>query len=172
MLGRGPYSVGTVLMAVNPPDAPSIQVDELTRTLTSINLLFIPGTSNGGSLVTGYLLYRDQGVAGSPFSLIYNGTRAPEMILYNVTELMTGHYYNFKLFSMNEIYTSEFFGSIKVLIATKPAQPKKPEFVSASLTAKTITVTWDEPSYIGGIPVERYDLWIDNGSGVWSSTAI
>ncbi len=51
-------------------------------------------------------------MAGSPFTLIYNGTKAPEMILYNVTGLMTGHYYNFKLFSMNEIYVSELFGSI------------------------------------------------------------
>ena len=81
MLGRGPFSIGTVLMAVNPPDAPTIGVDELTRTLTSIYLKFIPGASNGGSLITGYLLYRDQGVAGSPFELIYNGTKAPEMIL-------------------------------------------------------------------------------------------
>ena len=172
MLGRGPFSIGTVLMAVNPPDAPTIGVDELTRTLTSIYLKFIPGASNGGSLITGYLLYRDQGVAGSPFELIYNGTKAPEMILYNVTGLMTGHYYNFKLFSMNEIYVSELFGSIKVLIATIPAQPKKPEFVTASLSGKTIKVTWDEPMYIGGIPMDRYDLWIDNGAGVWSTTPI
>jgi len=59
MFGTGPYSIGTVLMAVNPPDAPTMEVDELTRTLTSINLRFVPGASNGGSLITGYLLYRD-----------------------------------------------------------------------------------------------------------------
>lgn len=83
--------------------------------------MFVPGTSNGGSLITGYLLYGDQGVAGSPFKLIYNGTKSPEMIVYNVSNLMTGHYYNFKLFSMNEIYVSDQFGSINVLIATIPA---------------------------------------------------
>ncbi len=59
-----------------------------------------------------------------------------------------------------------------MLIATVPAQPKKPEFVTASLSLKTITITWDEPSYIGGIPMDRYDLWIDDGAGVWSLTAI
>ena len=41
------------------------------------------------------MLYMDQGVAGSPFTLIYNGTGSPQIINFNVTELMTGHYYNF-----------------------------------------------------------------------------
>lgn len=53
-----------------------------------------------------------------------------------------------------------------------PAQPRKPEFVSASLSGQTIKVTWDEPSYIGGIPIDRYDLWIDDGLGVWPTSAI
>ncbi len=43
------------------------------------------------------------------------------MIYYNSTGLMTGHYYNYKLYSMNVIYTSELFGSIEVLIATVPS---------------------------------------------------
>lgn len=94
------------------------------------------------------------------------------MIYFNSTDLMTGHYYNYKLYSMNVIYISSLFGSIKVLIATVPAQLKKPEFVTSSLTDLSITVTWDEPSYIGGIPVERYDLWIDDGADVFPSSPI
>jgi hypothetical protein len=94
------------------------------------------------------------------------------MIYFNSTDLMTGHYYNYKLYSMNVIYISSLFGSIQVLIATVPAQLKKPEFVTSSLTDLSITVTWNEPSYIGGIPVERYDLWIDNGADVFAITPI
>jgi len=172
LLGTGPYSIGTVLMAVNPPDAPTIVADEASRTVSSINLKFVPGASNGGSLITGYLLYRDQGVAGSPFTLIYNGTTYPEIIFFNVTELMTGHIYNFKLYSMNVIYVSTLFGSAQILIGTVPAQPKKAEFVSSSLSGKSITVTWDEPTYTGGIPIIRYDLWIDDGANVWPSSPI
>ena len=40
--------------------------------------------------------------------------------------MMNGHYYNLNLFSMNEIYVIELFGSINVLIDTIPAQLKKP----------------------------------------------
>ncbi len=171
LLGIGPYSVGTGLMAVDSPLAPTIVVDESSRTLTSINLKFVPNADSGGSHITGYMLWRDQGVAGSPFTLIYNGTGAPEIIFYNVTDLMTGHYYNFKLYSMNVIYQSTLFGTATVLIATVPSQPKKPEFVSAGVASQSITVIIEEPSYIGGIPITRYDLWIDNGAGVWPGSA-
>lgn len=53
-----------------------------------------------------------------------------------------------------------------------PAQPIKPVFVSSSVSGKSITVSWVEPSYTGGISIIRYDLWIDNGSGEWPSTPI
>ena len=59
LLGVGPYTIGIVLMAVNHPDAPTIAIDDLSRTLSSIGLKFAPGLSNGGSLITGYQLYRD-----------------------------------------------------------------------------------------------------------------
>ncbi len=74
MLGVGSYTIGIVLMAVDHPAAPNIAIDDMSRTLASIALKFSPGSNNGGSVITGYLLYRDQGVAGSPFKLIYNGT--------------------------------------------------------------------------------------------------
>lgn len=93
-------------MAVNPPDAPTIVIDESSRTLSSINLKFVPGTSDGGSVNIGYLLYRDQGVSGSPYTLIYNGTGYPEIISYNVTNLTTALTYSFELYSLNAIYQS------------------------------------------------------------------
>jgi hypothetical protein len=66
-------------MATDAPDTPSISLVQSSRTLTSLLLNFIPGSS-GGSSIIGYLLYRDQGVSGSPFTLIYNGTGKPEVI--------------------------------------------------------------------------------------------
>lgn len=59
LLGVGPDSVGTVLMAVDPPIEPTVTIDEASRTLSSINLKFVPDADNGGSLITGYMLYRD-----------------------------------------------------------------------------------------------------------------
>ena len=66
-------------MATNAPDSPTISLVQSSRTLTSLLLNFVPGSS-GGSPIIGYLLYRDQGVSGSPFTLVYNGTGKPELI--------------------------------------------------------------------------------------------
>lgn len=171
LLGVGPYTTaGIVLMAVDAPKAPTLQLG--SRTITSVNLKFVPDVDNGGSVITGYLLYRDQGVAGSPFTLVYNGTAMPEIIYFNVTDLMTNHYYNFRLYSMNAIYQSATYGSIDLLIGTVPAQPFKPLFVTASLTDFSIKIQWSEPSYIGGLPIQSYQLWIDDGAGVWIATPV
>jgi hypothetical protein len=72
-------------MAVDAPLSPVLTVDNTKRTLTSIVLNFSPDVDNGGSSIIGYLLYRDEGVAGSPLSLLYNGTGKPEIINYNAT---------------------------------------------------------------------------------------
>jgi len=56
-------------MIVDPPKKPTIIVKESTRTLTTLDLMFQPDTSdNGGSPIIGYLLQRDEGIAGSPFT--------------------------------------------------------------------------------------------------------
>jgi len=68
-------------MIVDPPKKPTIIVKESTRTLTTLDLMFQPDTSdNGGSPIIGYLLQRDEGIAGSPFTQIYDGTTRPEII--------------------------------------------------------------------------------------------
>lgn len=61
-------------MAANAPGTPSLTAIDSSRTLTSIVLKFTPNSNNGGSSVIGYELYRDEGIAGSPYTLIYNGT--------------------------------------------------------------------------------------------------
>lgn len=64
------------------------------------------------------------------------------------------------------------FGAVQVLIGTVPDQPKKAEFVIANLGDFSITVTFIEPAYTGGIPIVKYELWIDDGAGVWPVTPI
>ena len=77
-------------MAADAPGEPTLESIESTRTLTSIELKFTPHADNGGSSIIGYELYRDEGVAGSPFSLVYNGTGKPEIITYVQKDLTTG----------------------------------------------------------------------------------
>ena len=80
MLGIGSYSDEIQLMATDAPDAPTLTPDEASRTLTSILLRFAPGTSDGGSDIVGYELWRDEGIMGSHFSITYDGISRPEII--------------------------------------------------------------------------------------------
>lgn len=77
-LGIGEYSSEIQLMAADAPLAPTLDTNEDLRTLTSIGLTFTPNVDDGGSSIIGYELWRDEGIAGSPYSMLYNGTGKPE----------------------------------------------------------------------------------------------
>ena len=100
-LGVGPYSAPALLLAADAPVAPVLSEIDSERTLSSVFLQFTPDANDGGSSIIGYVLYGNQGIAGSPFSLIYNGTGRPEVIFYNVTNLTTGLTYQFYIQSEN-----------------------------------------------------------------------
>ena len=67
-------------MATDAPDVPTLTPDEASRTPTSILLRFAPGASDGGSDIVGYELWRDEGIMGSHFKIIYDGISRPEII--------------------------------------------------------------------------------------------
>jgi hypothetical protein len=92
------------LVATDAPGTPSMTVIETSRSLTSLILSFAEPTTDGGAPIIGYNLYRDQGIAGSPLSLIYNGTSSPEIIEYEVTDLITALTYSFELQAVNKIF--------------------------------------------------------------------
>ena len=60
-------------MAVDPPEAPVMTLDYEARTIDTVTILFTPDADTGGSLIIGYKLWRDEGLSGSPYSLVYDG---------------------------------------------------------------------------------------------------
>lgn len=48
----------------------------------------------------------NEGILGSPFHLVFNGTNSPELIKFTTPEIMTGSWYDFKLYSMNKAHLS------------------------------------------------------------------
>jgi hypothetical protein len=113
-------------MATNAPSEPFIATIEASRKLTSIDLQFTKPISNGGSLISGYQLWRDEGIKGSPFELIYNGTDRPEILSITASGLITSFTYTFKLFSMNKIFLSETSADLEVKIGLVPSKPGQP----------------------------------------------
>jgi len=101
-----------------------------SRTLSSIDLEFFAPSINGGSPITGYQLWRDQGIEGSPFQQIYDGDGRPEMLIYSVRGLINSFTYTFKLYSMNKIFKSQTHATLVLQIGVVPSKPGQPEYLS------------------------------------------
>ena len=154
-------------MATDKPTSPSLDVSETTRTLTTIDLKFGAPADNGGSSIIGYLLYRDQGITGSPFQLIYDGTGKPEMLLYTARDLITSLTYTFRLYSHNKIYTSDDYAQAVVKIGVVPSKPGQPENLFSLYESGKITIGWKAPANNGGWSITSYSVWVDDANGNW-----
>ena len=86
-----------------------------------------------------------------------------------MTNLTTGLTYRFQLFSINQIYQSTAPGILAALVGTIPNPPSKPTYVTSSLAGQSITIAWQAPVNTGGIALTEFDLFIDDGAGVWSA---
>ena len=165
VLGKGEYADDIQLIAANAPTAPTLQL--VSRETSSLYLKFIPNADTGGSPIIGYKLYADQGVSGSPYSLI--AEVAAEQVLYNVTGLITGLTYSFQLHSKNAAHES-LAHSASYTVGVVPDKANEPYLNSSSrgdvggttgIIAIQIVALPETPS----LPVIKYLLYIDDGAG-------
>jgi hypothetical protein len=168
-LGTGVYSDEIRLVATDAPDTPGLSLLESSRTLTSVELSFGRPASSGGSSITGYTLYQDEGIASSPFHLIFNGTTRPEIVSFNVSGLQTALTYSFRLYAQNQIFASNLPATLQVLIGTLPDRPRRIRRVDAPFADGKMTVEWDRPDDTGGVDLTSYELFFDDGSGDFAS---
>lgn len=97
------------------PDAPLNLANNLQITFgTSIGLTWSQGLQNGGTPVTNYTLWSDQGSNGNSFQPIASGLLTPS---YTVTGLSLGTYYIFKVTATNAWGTSDYSATVTILAA-------------------------------------------------------
>ena len=169
-LGQGQFAQDIQLVAADVPYQPSLSL--IYRGLNWIYLKFTPCSSNGGSILTKYDLYMDQGVSGSPFSLIDEAS--PDQILSNVTNLISGNEYSFQLYYSNVVHTSTVYSTF-FLVGVVPNNANDPKLVSSARSTATettgeIKIAWTPNDDFPGLPITNYLLFIDNqGNGVFGS---
>lgn len=171
-LGTGPYSDEIQLVATDPPDPPTLTLLESSRALDGFLLVFGRPVSDGGSALIGYLLYRDEGIAGSPFTLIFNGTSRPEVATSRVEGLETALTYSFQLYSRNKIFRSATPATLQLLIGTLPSPPQRTRRAETAFVTGEITIEWDSPSQAGGVALGPYEVWLDDGAGDFSANVV
>lgn len=172
VLGIGEYSADIRVVAADQPDAPSMSL--VSRGSNTLYLKFSPGASDGGSRITGYQLYRDEGIAGSPFKQI--ATVPSEQILYNATSLITGREYTFRLYATNAAHKSTE-DTKSWIIGVAPGKAQDPSLVSSSRgtvggNTGTIKVQWKATETASGLSIKQYLLYIDNQGGGTFAPAI
>ena len=165
VLGKGEYADDIQLIAANAPTAPTLQL--VSRETSSLYLKFIPNADTGGSPIIGYKLYADQGVSGSPYSLI--AEVAAEQVLYNVTGLITGLTYSFQLHSKNAAHES-LAHSASYTVGVVPDKANEPYLNSSSRgdvggTTGIIAIQIVALPETSSLPVIKYLLYIDDGAG-------
>lgn len=177
-LGTGEYGPEVRLVAADPPGTPTLNLVATSRTLTGFQQTFIApaGTgADGGSPLIGYLLERDEGVAGSPYTLVFNGTSKPGVTSYTVTGLVTAQTYSFKLYALNKIFQSTTPGTLtSILVGTLPDRPTAITRVDTPYAAGTVTtilISWVGPTGTGGLALTGYEIWVDDGAGTFSAAS-
>jgi hypothetical protein len=163
--GTGPMSAETRLVATDPPGTPTLSLLETTRTLDGFELAFGSPASAGGAPLIGFLLYRDQGVAGSPETLAFNGSSKPEVKRHFVGGLETGLTYHFTLYALNKIFASATAATLSPLVGTLPGRPLLLRRAVEAYTAGVLPLEWDAPSDTGGLELVRYEIFRDDGAG-------
>ena len=57
--------------------------------------------------------------------------------------------------------------SATLKIGVAPSKPGKPVFTRASFSDGTINISWGKCESEGGWPITEYQIWVDDGAGVW-----
>ena len=168
-VGWGPLSEELQALAADPPLAPPSPTRASTSA-TSITLLLYPTRDNGGSAVTGYELYRNDGDGGTDFFEVASydyPTLGFQATLVLAAESMTaGRSYQFQFRASNVMGHSEFSAVATFPVADPPAKPAAAPWRISS-TKLHIAVAWDRAADTqapAGTITGHY-LYMDDGAG-------
>jgi titin len=121
LIGAGEWSTVAKLKAATKPIAPP-RPTYISSTSTTITLGFTNTSDNGGSLVSGYKLYRDNGDLSSEVNIhvtSYNGLASSTTI----TGLSSGKKYRFRLRAINEFGESPDSLTLTIAASVLPEKP-------------------------------------------------
>lgn len=148
---------------------PSVQGTPLAPTLTGragdgvAHLAFSPPSSDRGSAVTRYLVYRRDAGGGYPATPLVTVRGATQ---YDDTAVVNGQSYDYAVSAVNAI--GESVPSNEAGITPQPVTlgpPSAPTSMSAISGAGSVQLSWSVPNGDGGSPVTGYRIYRGAASG-------
>jgi subtilase family serine protease len=159
-VGEGPKSneASAGLVVTTVPTAPTGLVASGGSSV--VTLSWAAPSSNGGSAITGYKIYR--GASSGTESLLTSvGTTAS----YSDTAVFSGTTYFYKVTAVNGIGEGPQSNESSAT-TNKATLPSAPRNLSArTATQRGVTLTWSAPSSNGGSPVSSYKIYRGTRSG-------
>ena len=159
-VGWSDYSETLFVLCATVPDAPD-SVYLIAATDSSIYLGFHESLFNGGSEITAYELWMDDGF-GSEFVQVtgYIDDSASHTIS---SGLVSGRIYTFKYRSQNSVGYSDFSVEKRYAVSVPPEKPNTPTKDMAKSTMTSIYVLWSEQPATA-VPILGYKLYISAGT--------
>jgi len=168
-VGEGSESPSSAtIKAATVPGQPAPPV-YVSSTSTTITMTFTPVADNGGSVITGYKLYRDTGTLVSSTNTLvgsYTGTSMSFTIDQSVeTALVTGTKYKFRIAAENALGEGEPSFESRFALAANVAKPATPTVDPSKGTLTSLYVSWAAVA-AGDIDTDGYLLYMaEQGSG-------
>jgi hypothetical protein len=155
-----PSTTVEIYAAVVPNPPQNVKRVTGTNTQNSINLQWTAGY-NGGSQITGYQVWWNQGVENGPITdmkVLINDAATLNTL---ISALTPGMMYGFAVKAINVVGVSEFSTTVYIMAATVADAPSVPVLISQSETK--IDLSWTPAVNTGGTPLTLYKVyWSQN----------
>src|SRR5205809_931795 len=166
-IGEGPKSneaSATPSAPATPPGAP--QGLSATPGDTTVSLTWSPPSSNGGSLITNYRIYRSTTGGGeTPQATIGN------VLTYSDTAVTNGVTYYYEVSALNNVGEGPRSSEASATPIAPTTAPGAPRDLGAVAGNATVALAWSSPSSDGGSAITNYKVYRGTISGQLSLLA-
>jgi fibronectin type 3 domain-containing protein len=160
-VGEGPRS-NEASATPNPPATVPGAPQGLGATAgdATIALVWSPPSSDGGSPITNYRIYRGTSSGGESFHI-----EIGNVLAYSDTSLTNGVTYFYKVSAVNAVGEGPMSTEASATPTALPTVPGAPRNLQATPGDGQVALTWQAPSDDGGSPILLYTIYRGTTSG-------
>src|SRR5205809_386536 len=160
-VGEGPLS-NEASATPNPPATVPGAPEGLGATAGDaiIALVWSPPSSDGGSPITNYKIYRGNSSGCESFF-----TEIGNVLAYSDTGLTNGHTYYYEVSAVNAVGDGPLSNEASATPTAPATKPGAPRNLQATPGDGQVTLNWQPPSNDGGSPIPNYTIYRGTASG-------